>query len=297
MNPDDYCQQKAAASGSSFYYSFLFLPEAKRHAITALYAFCREVDDVVDECSDPGVARLKLAWWREEVHRWFGATAQHPVGKALQPWLERCNLPEEYFIEIIDGMEMDLDRVRYTSFKELALYCYRVAGVVGLLSAEIFGYRNRRTLKYATDLGTAFQLTNILRDVREDASRGRIYLPREEMERFGVSEEDILGYRMTDGLRELLAFQAHRARSYYRKALEELPESDRYAQRSGLIMAQIYLRTLEEIEADGLRVMERRTALTPLRKLWLAWKVARREKRRHRRLVRRPPESDGGTPR
>ncbi|MEJ2688039.1 MAG: presqualene diphosphate synthase HpnD [Gammaproteobacteria bacterium] len=286
MDPDEYCQQKAAASGSSFYYSFLFLPAGQRRAIIALYAFCREVDDVVDECSDPGVARLKLQWWREEIERGFANRPQHPVTHALQPALAHYNLPKEYFLEIIDGMEMDLDRHRYASFKELGLYCYRAAGVVGLLAAEIFGYRNRRTLRYATDLGTAFQLTNILRDVREDADRGRIYLPADELQRFGVDPEDILAHRMTEPMHALLQFQAERARDYYRRALDALPAEDRYAQRSGLIMAEIYLQTLTEIEADGLRVLERRISLTPLRKLWLAWKVVRREKRLYRRLRR-----------
>ncbi|MGA7802402.1 MAG: presqualene diphosphate synthase HpnD [Gammaproteobacteria bacterium] len=286
MNPDDYCQQKAAASGSSFYYSFLFLPAGQRRAIISLYAFCREVDDVVDECTDPGIARLKLQWWREETERCFEGQPQHPVTRALQPALARYNLPKEYFLEIIDGMEMDLDRNRYASFRELALYCYRVAGVVGLLSAEIFGYRNRKTLRYATDLGTAFQLTNILRDVREDADRGRIYLPADELDRYGVNPDDILAHRMTEPLRDLLRFQAERAREYYRSALEALPAEDRYRQRGGLIMAQIYLETLNEIEADGLRVLERRISLTPLRKLWQAWKVMRREKRMHRRYLR-----------
>src|SRR5690606_25615175 len=157
---DEYCQNRAAGSGSSFYYSFLFLPPEKRRAITAVYAFCREVDDVVDECSDAGVARAKLAWWRGEIGNTFAGEPQHPVGQALLPVVREYNLPQEYFLEIIDGMEMDLDQVRYASFNELALYCYRVASVVGLISAEIFGYQDRHTLKYAHDLGIAFQLTN-----------------------------------------------------------------------------------------------------------------------------------------
>lgn len=277
--PSDYCQAKAAASGSSFYYAFRFLPDPQRRAIVALYAFCREVDDVVDECSDTGVARLKLQWWREELQRTFAGTPQHPVGQALAEHLHAYNLPQEYFLEIIDGMEMDLDRHRYTAFKDLALYCYRVAGVVGLLSAEIFGYRNRQTLKYATQLGTAFQLTNILRDVGEDARRGRIYIPVEDMRRFGVNEQDILSCQHTPRVQELLTHQLDRARRHYREALALLPAEDRPAQRTGLIMAEIYQATLDEIERDGLRVLERRVALTPLRKLWIAWRTARREGR------------------
>lgn len=277
--PFDYCQAKAAASGSSFYYAFRFLPEARRRAIVALYAFCREVDDVVDECSDAGVARLKLQWWRDELQRTFAGTPQHPVGRALAEQIPIYNLPQEYFLEIIDGMEMDLDRHRYAAFKDLALYCYRVAGVVGLLSAEIFGYSNRQTLKYATRLGTAFQLTNILRDVGEDARRGRIYIPVEDMRRFGVNEQDILSCQHTPRIERLLAHQLERARQHYRDALALLPPEDRPAQRAGLIMAEIYQATLDEIERDGLRVLERRVALTPLRKLWIAWRTARRESR------------------
>ena len=282
MNPDEYCQRKAAASGSSFYYSFLFLPIEQRRAILALYAFCREVDDVVDDCQDPGVARLKLQWWREEIGRAFQGKPQHPVTQALQPQLERYNLPEEYFREIIDGMQMDLDQTRYADFSALALYCYRAAGVVGLLAAEIFGYRERGTLQYATALGTALQLTNILRDVREDARRGRIYLPQDELRAAGVAEEDLLRGTHTPQLQPLLAQHAARARDYYAQAERALPEIDRPAQRSGLIMANIYRSLLDEIERDGFRVLERRVALTPLRKLWIAWRTVRREKRRAR---------------
>ncbi len=284
MSPDQYCQQKAAASGSSFYYAFLFLEPGQRRAITALYAFCREVDDVVDECRDTGVARRKLDWWRGELERCFAGAPQHPVSRALQAPLEHFNLPQEYFQEIVDGMQMDLDRSRYDSFSDLALYCQRVAGVVGLLSAEIFGYRERGTPDYAQQLGTAFQLTNILRDVREDACRGRIYLPMDELDRFGVDPRDLLLGRPGERQRALFAFQAQRARQYYQGALQRLPAADRYAQRAGLIMAAIYQALLDEIEADGFRVLEQRIQLTPLRKLWIAWRTAGREKRRQRRL-------------
>ncbi len=279
MTPDQYCQDKAAKSGSSFYYAFRFLPEPQRRAMTALYAFCREVDDIVDECSDADIARKKLDWWREEVQRLFHGQPSHPVAKALQAQVQRFNLPEEYFQEIIDGMQMDLDYDSYPSYRELSLYCYRVASVVGLMSAEIFGYRNRQTLKYAHELGMAFQLTNIIRDVHEDALRGRVYLPQDELQRFGVRNEDLFHGRGSPELVELLKFQAERARGHYRKAFEWLPEEDRYSQRSGLIMAEIYLATLEEIENDGFRVLEHKIKLTPLRKLWIAWKTARREKK------------------
>lgn len=283
MTPDAYCQEKAASSGSSFYYSFLFLPPEQRQAITALYAFCREVDDVVDECRDEAVARQTLDWWRGEIARTFAGQASHPVGQALQTALARYDLPQEHFLEIIDGMAMDLGRVRYASFRELNLYCYRVAGVVGLLSAEIFGYGDRASLKYAHNLGLAFQLTNILRDVGEDASRGRIYLPLDELARFGVEEQDVLQGRASEPMRRLLEFQARRADDYYDRALEQLPEADRPAQRSGLIMATIYRRLLHEIAREPQAVLSRRVSLSPLHKFWLAWRTARRERRRQRR--------------
>ncbi|MDX1250984.1 MAG: presqualene diphosphate synthase HpnD [Gammaproteobacteria bacterium] len=286
MTPDEYCQDKTAKSGSSFYYSFLFLPPPQRRAITALYAFCREVDDVVDECEDANVARIKLQWWREEAARIFDGTPRHPVAQALQGPAITYNLPLEHFLEIIDGMEMDLDHQGYPSFKDLALYCHRVASMVGLMSVEIFGYQDRRTLKYAHDLGMAFQLTNILRDVREDVDRGRIYLPLDELERFGVTPEDVMAHRMSDNMRELFKFQAKRARQYYEQAYAHLPEIDRHPQRSGLIMAAIYEATLKEIEDDGYNLFDRRISLTPLRKLWIAWQTARREKKRHKKLVR-----------
>ena len=285
-SPDAYCQERAARSGSSFYYSFLFLPEAQRRAIMALYAFCREVDDVVDECSDPGVARAKLEFWRTEIANCFEGRPQHPVTRALQPALERFNLQQEYFQEIIDGMQMDLDYDSYPSFTELSLYCYRVASVVGLLAAEIFGYEDRQTLRYANDLGIAFQLTNILRDVHEDVTRGRVYLPLDEMTKLGVTASDLTLPQTTDNLRRLFAFQAERAQSYYDRAFGHLPEVDRFSQRSGIIMAAIYRTTLREIEDDGYRVLEHRIKLTPLRKLWIAWRTARQEKKRHKRYLR-----------
>ena len=269
-DPHAYCQEKASSSGSSFYYSFMFLPPERRQAITALYAFCREVDDVVDECHDLQVAQTKLDWWRNEVRQVYGGQPQHPVGQALKDVIQRFPLPMEQLLEVIDGMQMDLNQTRYLDWKALNLYCYRVASVVGLLSAEIFGYTNRQTLKYAHDLGLAFQLTNIIRDVGEDARRGRIYLPVDELQRFNVPARQILDARHSDNFRELMAFQAARARQLYDQAFAQLPPEDRKAQRPGLIMAAIYRTLLDEIEADGFLVLDRRTSLTPLRKIWIA---------------------------
>jgi 15-cis-phytoene synthase len=270
MNPDDYCRQKVAESHSSFAASFRFLEPTRRQAITALYAFCREVDDAVDECSDPAVAAAKLAWWRSEVAALYAGAPTHPVTQALTTALPRFNLPAEQLLEIIDGMEMDLHQTRYADFKALHLYCYRVASVVGLLAAEIFGYTDRRTLKYAHDLGLAFQLTNIIRDVGEDARRGRIYLPLDELAQFGVAESDIFASRHTPGFQNLMAFQGQRALDYYQRALAELPAADRKAQRAGLIMAAIYRTVLDEVAKDGYQVLDHRIVLPPRRKLWIA---------------------------
>jgi len=273
MTPDEYCQQKAAGSGSSFYYAFLFLPPERRRAITALYAFCREVDDAVDESTDAQLAHAKLAWWRQEIAGLFAGNPQHPVTRALQPALAPFGITAERLNEIIDGMEMDLTQTRYLDWAGLERYCYRVAGVVGLLAAGIFGYRDPRTLEYARDLGIAFQLTNIIRDVGEDARKNRIYLPMEDLQRFHVTAADILNARRGEAFVALMRFQVERAQSYYDKALAALPATDRRAQRPGLIMAAIYRALLVEIEREGFQVLRLRTSLTPLRKLWLAWKT------------------------
>jgi phytoene synthase len=276
MTPDAYCQDKAARSGSSFYYSFMFLPPERRRAITALYAYCREVDDVVDECSDVGVARTKLAWWREELLRLESGQPQHPVTQALQPHMQALSLRIEHLRAVIDGMAMDLEQHRYLDFEALQLYCHRVAGVVGIMSASIFGYSRAETLSYAERLGLAFQLTNIIRDVGEDARKGRIYLPLSDLRQFGVHEQDVLRGRSSPEFFEMMRMQSGRARSIYREALGYLPEEDRPTQRPGLIMASIYSTLLDEIERDGFRTLTHRTSLTPLRKLWLAWRTWRR---------------------
>ena len=274
MSPDAYCEQKAAQSGSSFYRSFRFLPPERRRAITALYAFCREVDDVVDEVADAAVARLKLAWWRTEIAAAFSGMPQHPVALALKPAVAAFRLPQAHFQSIIDGMGMDLEQNRYLDFTALEGYCHHVAGVVGLLSAEIFGYTSPATRDYARDLGVAFQLTNIIRDVGEDARRGRIYLPQDEMAGLGVTARDLFQGRSTPAFTTLMSQQVARARSWYVRALGALPPADRRAQRPGLIMAAIYRRLLDQIEREGFRVLEERIALTPLTKAWLAWKTS-----------------------
>ena len=273
MTPDDYCQQRAAASGSSFYYSFLFLEPPRRQAITALYAFCREVDDVVDECPDAALARTKLAWWRGEVQALYEGRPTHPVTQALTTSLQKFSLPQEQLQEIIDGMEMDLEQASYADFRALHLYCYRVASVVGLLAAEIFGFKDRQTQKYAHDLGMAFQLTNIIRDIGEDARRGRIYIPMDELKQFNVPASDILNAKYSDNFTALMQFQSERAEKYYAQAFAQLPAVDRKSQRPGLIMAAIYRTLLDEIRRENFQVLHQRIALTPVRKIWIAWKT------------------------
>jgi phytoene synthase len=273
MSPDEYCQQKTVQSGSSFYYSFLFLPPERRRAITALYAFCREVDDTVDECTDESIARIKLAWWRTEVSSMYAGTPTHPVMLALQPHLSTYALQEKHLQAIIDGMEMDLDQTRYLDYPAMQRYCWHVASVVGILSASIFGVTNPKTLEYAEKLGLAFQLTNIIRDVGEDARKGRIYLPVNELQQFNVTAADLLNARHSDKFENLMRFQVERAQRVYDEAFALLPKEDRRAQRPGLMMAAIYRTVLDEIERDKFHVLTQRISLTPLRKLWLAWKT------------------------
>ncbi len=277
MTPIEYVQDKAARSGSSFYYAFRFLPPPRREAITAFYAFCREVDDVVDETADPGVAATKLAWWRQEVARAFDGSPSHPAMKALMPRAKDHGITAAHLEAVIDGCQMDLEQTRYLDFAGLSRYCHLVAGVVGEVASNIFGRNHDATLAYAHKLGLAMQLTNIVRDVGDDARRGRIYLPMDELKRFDVKANELLlrqapwGY--SDRFTALMAFQAERAHRLYDEALALLPNEDRRAQRPGLMMATIYRTLLREIEAGGFQVLHQRVSLTPLRKVWLAMRT------------------------
>ena len=286
MTPQEYCQEKTAASGSSFYYSFLFLPADTRRAITALYAFCREVDDIVDECRDVDIAQQKLDWWRQEIGETYNGHAHHPVAQELARLIEPYQLPQRHLLEIIDGMQMDLVKQRYANMKELEQYCYHAASVVGLLAARLFGYENDATEHYAHDLGMAFQLTNIIRDVREDATRGRVYLPQDLLAKHDVDESALTRDTINKGLQAVLLELATRAENYYESALHALPESDRWNQRSGLIMSAIYHALLVRIRDNDFDVMKGRTSLPRLSKLWIAWKTARRENRRHQQYLK-----------
>ncbi len=277
MTPQDYVQQKAAASGSSFYYAFLFLPKPRRAAITAFYAFCREVDDVVDDMVDPGVAATKLAWWRSELAQSFAGQPSHPVTQALMPLAPRFGIEARHLLAVVDGCQMDLQQTRYLDFPALQQYCHLVAGVVGEVAASIFGQSAPGTTAYAHKLGLALQLTNIIRDVGEDAMRGRIYLPVDELQQFDVKAHEILKRPSDTEFRarfvRLMQFQARRAHRFYEEAFALLPDADRRAQKPGLMMASIYRTLLREIERDDFAVLHQRVSLTPLRKFWLAWRV------------------------
>jgi len=273
MTPAQYVQQKAAASGSSFYYAFLFLPAPRRAAITAFYAFCREVDDVVDDSTDASVAHSKLAWWKSEVAKAFAGQPSHPVLLALMPHTTSYGIEQRHLQAVIDGCQMDLDQTRYLDYAALQRYCHLVAGVVGEVAAKIFGQTQSQTTPYAHTLGQALQLTNIIRDVGEDALRGRIYLPVNELQQFDVKAHEVLKRTYSDRFTALMQFQAQRAHALYDQALALLPPIDRRPQKPGLMMASIYRTLLREIEASQFQVLHQRIRLTPLRKMWLAWKV------------------------
>jgi phytoene synthase len=280
-----YCKEKAARSGSSFYYSFLFLPKDQQQAIMAVYAFCREVDDIIDKCKDQKIAENKLNWWRAEVDKIYTGQAEHPVGKVLVSVVKEFSIPQSLLVQILDGMNMDLNYHGYQTFADLSVYCHCVASVVGLIAARIFGFSCKNTLEYAKNLGIAFQLVNIIRDVGEDARRGRIYIPEEELEKFSISSAEVLALSVCNqgDFVALMQFQAQRAKDYYLKALSLLPEQDRFKQKTGIIMAKIYFSILEEIEQSKFSVLRERVSITPIRKMWIAWKTNRSEKLAHAR--------------
>ena len=271
----DYCRQKAAESHSSFLSSFRFLSVEKRNAITVLYAFCRELDDVVDGCTDPNVAQITLNWWRSDLEKVFNnEMPEHPVHQALKDIRASFDLLKNEFEALIDGMQMDLEQARYGSFDELKLYCHRVAGVVGRLIARILGFSNPQTLEYADKMGLALQLTNIIRDVGEDARQGRIYLPMEEMQKFDVPANVIMQCKPTDNFAKLMQFQVDRARETYREAMLLLPAADKKSQKVGLIMAAIYYALLNEIDRDGAQnVLTYKIAIPSPRKKRIALKT------------------------
>ena len=271
MTPDQYCKEKLNASHSNFAMAFIFLSNKKRKAMNALYAFCREVDDIADECKEYEIGKSKLDWWRVEIQRLFDNNPQHPVTKALLPHIKNYQLNQEYFIEILDGMEMDLNFNRYESFKQLQLYCYRVASVVGIMSAKIFGYKNVQTNKYAHNLGIALQLTNIMRDIGEDARRDRIYVPLDQLKTLYISENEILALTKNEKFIDLINHLSLQAKGFYLEAIRQLPKEDKWAQLPGLIMANIYYILLHEIKQNTPEnIVNIKTLLPPSRKFFIA---------------------------
>ena len=270
MSPQDYCEQKTKKSHSSFLFAFLFLSQKKRNALTALYAFCREVDDIADECKNNDIGKKKLDWWRLEIDRLYSNKPQHPVTKALVLYIADYDLDKAYFLEIIDGMEMDLNLNRYDSFTQLQLYCYRVASTVGILSAQIFGYKDSKTLKYAHNLGIALQLTNIIRDIGEDAKRGRIYIPLDELKNLNITEIEILKYINEKKIKDLVQNQTQRAHYFYKLAINSLPDEDKINQKPGLMMGNIYYVMLSKIAKDSPEnILNQKIGLSNLRKFWI----------------------------
>lgn len=286
MTPAEYCRQKVEQPGSSFYYSTLFLPATKRESITALQACFREIADIIDECQDAAVARIKLAWWHEEIGRAFSGTARHPVGKALQPVITNHGLNRETFTEFIEGLSMQLEQSRYQTFDDLRLHCQRVGSPAALLSARVYGYEDVATADYARELGVAHELTRIVRDIGRDAHRDRIYVPIEDLQRFDVPVSALGNAGEHAGFQPLIMHQIERVEGHYRSAVARLPESDRAQQLPGLIMIALDRALLQELRVEGSNVLRGRTTLPPLRMLWIAWRTRRREKRRHKQQRR-----------
>lgn len=277
MTPQEYCQHKAAPRGSSLYYALYFSDPARRPALEAVHAYQREIIDIIRECRERAVAQAKLLWWKQELGRAFDGQPTHPVTQALQQdVIGRYRLAREYFEQVIEGVEMDLEYGLYPSFKELSLYCHRVGGSVTQLAVDICGYQDRQTARYAHDLGMGLQLMSLLRNVRRSLDAGRVYLPEDEMRQAGVSQQDLYQHETTEPVRALFAQQAQRIRSFFSEAFARLPEQDRAAQRPGIILAQLNLALLQEMQREGFPLLERRFHLTPIRKLWIAWRTARR---------------------
>lgn len=285
MTPQDYCYKLAAPVGADFRYSLIGLGPDQREGLSAVRAFCIETAKIVEECHDPGVARTKLDWWQTEVRHLFADNPQHPITRALQPKLADFNLPEEYFREILDGVAMDLEYNSYATFNQLTLYLHRRGSVPALLEAEILGYADRRaTARFAHEAGVMLLLLELLHDVRHHVRRGMLYLPEDERRQYGIDASHLLSAQTTEPLRQWFKFQAERIQDYHQRTLSYLPATDRFSQCPLLIRLELATILLEEIAADGYRLIEQRIDLTPLRKLWIAWGLRQREKRNHHLL-------------
>ncbi|MDN5870026.1 MAG: presqualene diphosphate synthase HpnD [Nitrococcus sp.] len=279
MDAVEYCRAKAAPAGSSLHYALLFTEADKREALLALHAFHTEVGRVVAECSDRNVAAAKLLWWQEELTRIFEGGGNHPISQALHTPIRRYRLDRHYFEQMLEGAQMDMQYNLYPSFRELSLYCHRVGCSVASLAVQICGYRDQRVFDFAHDLGTALQLTRFLRNVRRDAAQGRCYIPEAEMRGAGVNPRDLRRSTTSEPLRRLFSEQAERARRFYAQASQRLPRSERWSQRPSVVLAALYRSLLEAMTEDDFPLLERRYHLTPLRKLWLAWRSAHARQR------------------
>ena len=279
LTPQVYCEQRTRGSGSSFFYAFLFLPEQQRRAMMALYAFCREVDDIADEIKDRDVARTKLAFWQQQTDLVFDPdrAAHHPVARELQWVRDHFPIEQDPFNAMIRGMQHDIDGKPIRSDEELDYYCYRVAGTVGLLTIAVFGAEHPKSTDFAIALGRALQLTNILRDVAADARNGRIYLPQQTRIRFQVTDQDLIDGNLHNGMKELLQHYGDAAKSAYQHALDTLPEQDRRALRASLTMGAIYHCYLHRLRKVQFDVWRHPVTISPLRKIWVVWRMWRRE--------------------
>jgi 15-cis-phytoene synthase len=282
MLPLEYCRQKVATRDSNFHYCTLFLQPKERDVLTALYAYYCEVSEIVDECREPAVARIKLEWWRQEISRLFGGSSRHPATKALHPIIQSHALTAEPLLQVIETVDSDIGQPHYNTAEELAGYCHRVGTFYDLLLARTLGYTKATTSGYARELGAAFRFTQIIRDVGKDAQRDRTYIPMEDLQRFEVPLTNILNSIDHPNLTALIAFEIERAKGLYDDALDRLAEQDRLNQLPSLVLAAIYRATLDEIERDGWQVLKHRIALPPMRKRWIAWKTRRNEVRRAR---------------
>jgi phytoene synthase len=273
MTPQEYCINKVLPEGSSLYYSLRFLPLAQRDTLTTFHAFFNKIKEIRYECHDIAVARVKLQWWQTEIAQLFADTPQHPICQALAEPIRHYHLAEHYFQEMIEGLLLDLDVNRYIRFEQLEEHCKRTRSVLNLLCAQVLGYQNDSTLKYAEQLGIAEHLSFILRDLRRDILNEHSYIPQEELDYFNVTTQNLLDEPLSEPVQALLTHQVTRIRAYYADAFKYLVKEDTFNQRSSLIRAQLALATLTEIENDGYQVVKHHVHLTPLRKLWITWRT------------------------
>jgi len=268
---DDEAKNIAKKSKSSFYYAFSLLPQEKRDAMNTVYAFCRQTDDIVDDLGDTEEIKYeKLRKWRLELEKAINGVSEYQLFNRLIRSIKQFNIPFEPFFELIKGMEMDLQQKRYLSFDDLSLYCYRVASTVGLMCIEIFGYKNKSTKDFAVNLGLALQLTNILRDVKADAEKGRIYLPQEDLNRFDYSEKDLMNNVYSNNFIQLMKYESERARIYFDKANHNLTKEDKYSMFAARAMQHIYSKLLQKIEARNYNVFEQKIKVSSFEKVGIS---------------------------